>query len=157
MTVPMTETMIEPMHPSPLEKKTNTPARYPVVADRYAGPSSSVGLDVLAEGAPPRSTHPSTWRPERLRQVSDTVRALACWRSRAPAEAAPGSPRRALASASQARCVGGRVEHGDVAVGGSLTAGCERDPPHAVTTASATNTATPITVERVISLSPSRR
>ena len=32
----MTETMIEPIHPRPLEKKTNTPPRYPAVADRYA-------------------------------------------------------------------------------------------------------------------------
>jgi len=38
----MTETMIEPIHPSPLEKKTNTPPRYPVLANRYASPSSAV-------------------------------------------------------------------------------------------------------------------
>jgi hypothetical protein len=30
----MTETMIEPIHPRPLEKKTNTPSRYPVPANR---------------------------------------------------------------------------------------------------------------------------
>src|SRR4051812_6256762 len=41
-TVPMTETMIEPIHPRPLQKKTNTPPRYPVPANRYASPSSSV-------------------------------------------------------------------------------------------------------------------
>src|SRR3954447_4980444 len=41
--VPMTETIIEPIHPSPLEKKTNTPPRYPVLANRYASPSSAVG------------------------------------------------------------------------------------------------------------------
>src|SRR3954451_22122832 len=40
--VPMTETMIEPIHPSPLETKTNTPPRYPVPANHYAGPSSSM-------------------------------------------------------------------------------------------------------------------
>ena len=38
----MTETMIEPIHPRPLEKKTNTPPHYPVPDDRYAGPWSSV-------------------------------------------------------------------------------------------------------------------
>ena len=40
---------------------------------------------------------------------------------------------------------------------GPLTAGCERDPPHAVTPASATNTATPITVERVDLTQPEPR
>ena len=34
--VPITETMIEPMHPRPLEKKTNTAPRYPVPAHPYA-------------------------------------------------------------------------------------------------------------------------
>jgi hypothetical protein len=32
----MTETRIEPKHPSPLEKKTNTPLRYPDPVERYA-------------------------------------------------------------------------------------------------------------------------
>ena len=62
-----------------------------------------------------------------------------------------------------ATCPAGRSleADGDAAeatVAGPLTAGCERsppDPPHAVTPASATPSATPITVERVISLSPS--
>jgi hypothetical protein len=45
----MTETRIEPIHPSPLEKKTNTPPRYPVPAIGYASPSSS-RLTSLAQG-----------------------------------------------------------------------------------------------------------
>jgi hypothetical protein len=43
--VPMTETMIEPIHPRPLEKKTNTVPRYPVPANRSLRGETSTGIE----------------------------------------------------------------------------------------------------------------
>jgi len=65
----MTETMIEPMHPSPLEKKTNTPPRYPVPPNRYAGPSSSVGSPMAIRVL--RLAHPLVHAPRREREHGD--------------------------------------------------------------------------------------
>jgi hypothetical protein len=45
--VPTTETMIEPIHPRPLEKKTNTAPRYPVPADPYARRKTSTRSALL--------------------------------------------------------------------------------------------------------------
>jgi hypothetical protein len=49
----MTETRIEPMHPSPLEKKTNTPPGYPDPTEPYAERCRGG----RARGASKRSAH----------------------------------------------------------------------------------------------------